>query len=59
MSLSFAISSLSSLKTTWADKNIGAGEKLLQTFMSLGMAIPMLINGVNSLKSAYMGSATV
>ena len=59
MSLSFAISSLNSLKTTWADETIGTGEKLLQTFMSLGMAIPMLINGVNSLKNAYMGSATV
>ena len=59
MSLSFAISSLNSLKTTWADETIGTGEKLLQTFMSLGMAIPMLINGINSLKTAYMGSATV
>ena len=59
MSLSFAINSLNSLKTTWADETIGTGEKLLQTFMSLGMAIPMLINGVNSLKNAYIGSATV
>ena len=59
MSLSFAISSLNSLKNTWADETIGTGEKLLQTFMSLGMAIPMLINGINGLKTAYMGSATV
>ena len=59
MSLSFAISSLNSLKTTWADETIGTGEKLLQTFMSLGMAIPMLINGWNGLKTAYLGSATV
>jgi hypothetical protein len=59
MSLSFAINSLNSLKTTWADETIGTGEKLLQTFMSLGMAIPMLINGINGLKTAYMGSATV
>ena len=59
MSLSFAISSLNSLKTTWADETIGTGEKLLQTFMSLGMAIPMLINGINGLKTSIMGSNTI
>ena len=59
MSLSFAISSLNSLKTTWADDTIGTGEKLLQTFMSAGMAIPMLINGINGLKTSIMGSNTV
>lgn len=59
MSLSFAFNSLNSLKTTWADETIGTGEKLLQTFMSLGMAIPMLINGINGLKTSIMGSNTI
>ena len=59
MSLSFAINSLNSLKTTWADETIGTGEKLLQTFMSLGMAIPMLVNGVNSLKTSFLGANSV
>ena len=59
MSLSFAISSLNSLKSTWADETIGTGEKLLQTFMSLGMAIPMLINGFNGLKTSIIGSNTI
>ena len=52
MSISFAISSLSSLWETWQDETIGAGEKMLQTFMSLGMAIPMLVNGIKGLGSA-------
>ena len=59
MSLSFAINSFKSIGSTWADETIGTGEKLLQTFMSLGMAIPMLINGLKGLKSTLMGSATV
>ena len=59
MSLSFAISSLSSLKTTWADKNIGVGEKLLQTFMSLGMAIPMLLNSFSSINKALGITTTI
>ena len=59
MSLSFAINSLNSLKTTWADKTIGTGEKLLQTFMSLGMAIPMLVNGINGLKTSFLGANSV
>jgi len=53
MSLSFALSSITSLGTTWADENIGVGEKLLQTFMSLGMAIPMVANGVKGLTSTF------
>ena len=59
MSLSSAINSLNSLKTTWVDKTIGTGEKLLQTFMSLGMAIPMLINGINGLKTSFLGANSV
>jgi hypothetical protein len=59
MSFSFALSSIKSLGTTWADENIDVGEKLLQTFMSFGMAIPMVMNGVKGLTSAYQGSATI
>ena len=51
MSLSFAISSLGSVITTWEDSTKSVGEKLLQTFMSLGIAIPMLINGLNGLST--------
>lgn len=49
MSLSFAFNSLKSLGSTWADETLSGGEKLLQTFMSLGMAIPMIMNGFSGL----------
>lgn len=55
MSLSFAINSIKSLGTTWADENISVGEKLLQTFMSVGMALPMLMNGFTALGQGAQG----
>lgn len=48
-SFAFALSSIKSIGTTWADENIGVGEKLLQTFMSIGMAVPMLVGGLKNM----------
>ena len=55
MSLSFAINSIISIFSTWEDETIGVGEKILQTFMSAGMAIPMLMNGFTGLGNAAKG----
>jgi hypothetical protein len=46
MSLSFALTQISSIKNIWSDDTLTGGQKLLQTVMSLGMAIPMLVNGL-------------
>ena len=49
-SLSFAISSLSSIGDVFNNEDMSAGEKFLQITMSLSMALPMLINGLKALR---------
>lgn len=55
MSLSFALTSISQLDDIWSDENLTGGDKLLQTFTSLGMAIPMIVSGITGLKTAFGG----
>ena len=59
MSLSMAFSSLSSLDDIWSDETLTGGQKLTQTFMSLGTALPMLVNGIKGLNSALGISTTI
>ena len=42
-SLAMAWSSVNSLFQTWSDENASFGDKILQTFMTLGMVIPNVI----------------
>ncbi|MBQ7820068.1 MAG: hypothetical protein IJ341_10275 [Bacteroidales bacterium] len=51
MSLSFALTQISSIKNIWSDDTLSGGQKLLQTCMSLGMAIPMLVNGLQGMNT--------
>ena len=54
-SLSFAITQISNLDNIWSDETLSGGQKLLQTITSITMAVPMVINGINGLKSAITG----
>lgn len=58
MSLSYAISSLSNIGDILSNKELSAGEKMLQIMMALGTAIPMLVNGLKGLNSV-MGITTL
>lgn len=59
MMLTTAWGTLSSLMRTWTDENATMGEKISQTIMSLGFALPMLINSYNTLSvSAAKYAAT-
>ena len=49
-SLVFAMQSLSSIGDVFNNEDMTAGEKFLQITMSLSMAIPMLVNGLKSLR---------
>jgi hypothetical protein len=58
-SIGFGIQSLSSMFKTLTDDSASFSDKLLSAFTGLGMALPMLINGFNGLKTSIMGSNTV
>lgn len=49
-SLVFAMQSLSSIGDVFNNEDMTTGEKFLQITMSLSMAIPMLVNGLKSLR---------
>ena len=49
MMLTTAWGTLSSLMRTWTDENASMGDKITQTIMSLGFALPMLISSYNTL----------
>ena len=51
-SLAMAINTLKGLKDIWSDKENSFGEKLLSTVTALGIAIPMLVTGLKSLKTS-------
>ena len=46
--LAFAVQSFQSLGSIWKRDDIEIGEKILSTVMNVGMALPMLIGGVQS-----------
>ena len=47
-----SITTIVNLTKTWNNENISLGEKLLQTFTSIGFLLPMLISGFNSIKTS-------
>ena len=49
-----AINTLRGLIDTWNNDDMSFGDKLLSTFTSLGMVIPMLINGYKTLSTARL-----
>ena len=49
-----AINTLKGLIDTWNNDDMSFGDKLLSTFTSLGMVIPMLINGYKTLSTARL-----
>jgi len=52
-SLAMTWSSITSLYKTWNDENATFGEKLSQTFITLGFAIPSLVSAFSNLNKAY------
>ena len=55
-SITMGINSLNSAIKVWSDETMTFGEKLRNTLMSVGMALPMLTNGVKSLAVALGGA---
>ena len=51
-SMTMAWSSVNSLMQTWNDESISQGDKLVQTFMTLGMTIPMITSSFKKLDEA-------
>jgi hypothetical protein len=58
MSLAYGINALSQLGDIWSDDTLSGGQKFLQTLMSLGTAIPMLMNGLTGM-NAVLGVTSV
>ena len=54
--LAMAVSSVRSVFQAWSNDDLSVGEKITTTIMSLSMALPMLIGGLNSIKAAYAGT---
>ena len=57
--LTMAINSLNTLVDVWSDKEKNFGEKMLQTVMTLGMTIPMLITSFDKLNTALGSELTL
>ena len=57
--LAMTWSSINSLFQTLNDKEANIGDKITQTFMTIGMAIPMLLSGLNSLGKAFGLNTTI
>ena len=57
LSLVSALQSIINLGNIWSNENLTGGEKLLQTIMALGTAIPMAVSGLKGLSSAISFSA--
>ena len=56
-SITFAIQYLSSIWDTFQNDDLSFWEKFLQITMSVSMALPMFISGLNALKNAHLGNA--
>ena len=48
-----SIMMIQNLGSIWSNDDLTTGEKILQTVMNLGTALPMLITGLTSLKTAW------
>ena len=57
MSVGMAISSIKGLINTWGDDSKSAGDKVLATITTLGMAIPMLTSAFSANSLAAMANA--
>ena len=57
LSLVSALQSIINLGNIWSNENLTGGEKLLQTIMALGTAIPMAVSGLKGFSSAISSSA--
>ena len=56
--LSQAISGLSNiinLTKVWRDQNTSTGQKIKQTFTSIGFSLPLILNGLSSVTKNYKG----
>lgn len=51
-----AIQSISAIPDIWENNDLTEGEKVLQTIISLGFALPMLANGFKTLKTDLNGT---
>ena len=59
MLMTTTIGTISTLTRTWTDENTTLGEKMVQTFMSLGFAIPMVVTGYKNLSAAITALSTL
>ena len=50
--MAMAWSSVNSLLDTWKNDSISVGDKLLQTFMTLGMTIPIVVSNLSKMNEA-------
>ena len=57
-SLSFALTQITNLGNIWSNETLTDGQKLLQTFTSLGMMLPMLMNIFTNFSSITNALAT-
>ena len=58
-SMAMAWSSVNSLMQTWSDDSISFGDKLLQTFMTLGMTVPIVISNLQKMGEALNFSTPI
>lgn len=57
--VSMALNTLKGIWDTWNNDNMSFGEKLLSTFTSLGIVVPMLANGMKTLTQARVKDSVV
>ena len=50
--ITMAIQNLKNIGNIWSNSDISTGEKMAQTFSSIAMVIPMVIMGINGIKTA-------
>lgn len=55
--LASGIQTLINLGSIWSNENLTVGEKILQTIMALGTAIPLIITGFTTMKTSLVGLA--
>ena len=55
--LASGIQTLINLGSIWSNEDLTVGEKILQTIMALGTAIPLIITGFTTMKTSLVGLA--
>lgn len=53
--LTSGIQTLINLGSIWKNEDLTTGEKVLQTFMAIGTALPLVINSITTLKTSTIG----